>query len=118
VVLVIGSTGRNFAAGMSGGIAYVLDEIGDFSKRCNMTMVKLETVTKAAIKLTGLEAVMQDMLADDEMRIKTLITNHLQYTDSSRAKKILDNWDEYLPKFVKVMPVDYRRALMQMREEG
>lgn len=118
VVLVLGQTGRNFAAGMSGGIAYVLDEIGDFSKRCNMAMVELEAITKSAVEVTGLDAVMEDMLADDEMRIKTLITRHLQYTYSSRAKNILNNWDEYLPKFVKVMPVDYRRALIQMREEG
>ncbi|HHB92560.1 MAG TPA: glutamate synthase large subunit [Thioploca sp.] len=118
VVVVIGSTGRNFAAGMSGGISYVLDEIGDFSKRCNMAMVELETVTKTDAEISTLDVAMQNMLADDEMRLKTIITKHLQYTNSSRAKQILDNWDEYLPKFVKVMPIDYRRALTQMREDG
>ena len=118
VVVVIGPTGRNFAAGMSGGIGYVLDEIGDFNKRCNMSMVELESITKTDVEVTTLDAAMQDLLADDELRLKTIITRHLQYTNSSRAKQILDNWDEYLPKFVKVMPIDYRRALTQMREEG
>ncbi|MDM8566618.1 glutamate synthase large subunit [Candidatus Halobeggiatoa sp. HSG11] len=117
-VLVIGPTGRNFAAGMSGGIAYVLDEKGDFGKRCNMSMVELEAVTKTNAEATTLKAAMQNLLADDELRIKTLITRHLQYTGSTRAKEILANWDKYLPLFVKIMPVDYRRALVQMQEEG
>jgi glutamate synthase (NADPH/NADH) large chain len=97
-IVVLGSTGRNFAAGMSGGIAYVLDEAGNFDKCCNMSMVELEQV-------------------DDPDFLKGLIEKHLQYTDSSRAKAILDNWDEYLPRFIQVMPTDYKRALLQQAAE-
>jgi glutamate synthase (NADPH/NADH) large chain len=126
VVLVIGPTGRNFAAGMSGGIAYVLDEAGDFAKRCNMAMVELEPVTaeeEAMEKHEGmtndLEAhgrveIMGDMTRGDADRIQALLRNHAHYTGSKRAHEILLNWEYYMPKFVKVMPVDYRRALEEM----
>ncbi len=112
IVVVLGSTGRNFAAGMSGGIAYILDEAGDFEKRCNMSMVELESIQEDTSS-DELENVMDDMANHDAARLKTLIERHLHYTDSSRARKILDNWKEYLPKFVKIMPVDYRRALLK-----
>lgn len=95
-VVVLGSTGRNFAAGMSGGIAYVLDEAGDFDKRCNMSMVELEPVEEAEF-------------------LKDLLQKHLDYTNSSRAQTILDNWNDYLPRFIKVMPTDYKRALLQQK---
>ncbi len=123
VVVVLGETGRNFAAGMSGGIAYVLDETGDFEQRCNLSMVELEPVVeedtaieKAYHQGGDLEThgnVMHDMTRHDAIRLKTLIERHRQYTNSRRASDILDNWENYLPKFVKIMPVDYRRALMQ-----
>ena len=128
VVVVIGPTGRNFAAGMSGGVAYVLDELGDFDLRCNMAMVELEPVPEEAVLLEklahqggdlethGRVDVMHDMTRNDAKRIHHLISRHLHYAGSERAWHILDNWEEYLPKFVKVMPVDYRRALEEMQQ--
>jgi len=125
-VVVIGKTGRNFAAGMSGGIAYVLDEVGDFDRRCNLAMVELEPVPAedAMAKLhhqSGeleshgrVDVLRNDMSGHDKQRLVTLLQNHLRYTGSSRAREILDNLDDYLPKFVKVMPVEYRRALEEM----
>jgi glutamate synthase (NADPH/NADH) large chain len=127
VVVVLGATGRNFAAGMSGGIAYVLDEAGDFERRCNLSMVELEPVVEedealehvyhqgGDLETHGLVNVMHDMTRNDAIRLKTLIERHQHYTNSSRARHILDNWDNYLPQFVKIMPVDYRRALQQMQ---
>ncbi len=100
--VILGTTGRNFAAGMSGGIAYVLDEDGDFGRyRCNLEMVELE-----------------DVVADeDEQELRAMIEKHLHYTASDVAKRILADWDNVLPKFVKVMPVDYKRALAQMKTD-
>ncbi|TAA64887.1 glutamate synthase large subunit [Shinella sp. JR1-6] len=126
VVVVIGQTGRNFAAGMSGGVAYVLDEEGDFARRCNMAMVELEPVPEEDDMLEklhhhggdlmhkGMVDVSDDMTRHDEERLYQLVSNHLHYTGSPRAKEILDNWAEYRPKFRKVMPVEYRRALEEM----
>ncbi|WP_454289505.1 glutamate synthase large subunit [Rhizobium arsenicireducens] len=126
VVVVLGGTGRNFAAGMSGGVAYVLDESGDFASRCNMAMVELEPVPEEDDMLEklhhhggdlmhkGLVDVSGDMNRHDEERLYQLISNHLHYTDSARAKQILDNWAGFRPKFRKVMPVEYRRALEEM----
>jgi len=126
VVVVIGSTGRNFAAGMSGGIAYVLDEEGDFERRCNLSMVELEPIPAedaasqashqgADLEGHGLVDVMHDMTHYDAERLRVLLQRHARYTNSDRAQDILDNFDAYLPKFVKVMPVDYRRALEETR---
>ncbi|MGV8939750.1 MAG: glutamate synthase large subunit [Allorhizobium sp.] len=126
VVVVLGETGRNFAAGMSGGVAYVLDEKGDFASRCNMAMVELEPVPEEDDMLETLHHhggdlmhkgrvdVSGDMTRHDEERLYQLISNHLHYTGSVRAKDILDGWAEYRPKFRKVMPVEYRRALVEM----
>lgn len=126
VVVVLGETGRNFAAGMSGGVAYVLDESGDFAKRCNMAMVELEPVPEEDDMLEKLHHhggdlmhkgrvdVSGDMTRHDEERLYQLISNHLHYTGSARAKQILDNWAGFRPKFRKVMPVEYRRALEEM----
>jgi glutamate synthase (NADPH/NADH) large chain len=126
VVVVIGQTGRNFAAGMSGGVAYVLDEVGDFAERCNMAMVELEPVPEEDDMLEKLHHhggdlahkgrvdVSGDMTRHDEERLVQLISNHMHYTGSTRAKEILDNWADYRPKFRKVMPVEYRRALIEM----
>jgi glutamate synthase (NADPH/NADH) large chain len=126
VVVVLGETGRNFAAGMSGGIAYVLDEKGDFERRCNLSMVELEHIAaeddameaghqSGDLETHGRVDVMTDMTRFDAERLRQLIENQARYTGSARAREILDNWDQYLPKFVKVMPVDYRRALEEMK---
>jgi glutamate synthase (NADPH) large chain len=126
VVVVIGKTGRNFAAGMSGGVAYVLDEEGDFAMRCNMAMVELEPVPEeddmleklhhhgGDIDHKGRVDVSGDMTSHDEERLYQLISNHVHYTGSTRGKAILDDWANYRPKFRKVMPVEYRRALQEM----
>ena len=113
-VVVLGKTGRNFAAGMSGGIAYVLDDDGSFESRCNMAMVDLEPVTgKADAALDGLKG---DMRKDDAARLKRLLENHARYTNSKRAQDILADWDAYLPKFLKVMPTEFRRALNELAD--
>ncbi|MGE6782600.1 glutamate synthase large subunit [Ensifer adhaerens] len=126
VVVVLGGTGRNFAAGMSGGVAYVLDEEGDFARRCNMAMVELQPVPEeddmleklhhhgGDIMHKGMVDVSGDMTRHDEERLYQLISNHLHHTGSPRAKEILDHWTDYRPKFRKVMPVEYRRALEDM----
>jgi len=98
-VVVLGKTGRNFAAGMSGGIAYVLDEAGDFDYNCNKGLVDLIKV--------------EDKTDMDELQ--ELINKHLLFTQSHLAAKILTNWDEYLPKFVKVIPFEYRKVLEEMK---
>ena len=128
IVVVLGETGRNFAAGMSGGIAYVLDESGMFERRCNLAMVELEPVKDehdimerrrhqtGDLESHGRVDVMSDMTRFDSERLHQLIENHAHYTNSSRARTILDNWDAMLPKFRKVMPVEYRRALKEMQK--
>ncbi len=95
MVVVLGRTGRNFAAGMSGGVAYVLDEDGDFSDRCNPGMVELEPVEDPS----------------DQLALQQMLEWHLQYTGSDRAGKVLNNWKAMVPKFVKVMPTAYRKVL-------
>jgi glutamate synthase (NADPH) large chain len=129
IVVVLGSTGRNFAAGMSGGIAYVLDANGDFEQRCNMAQVDLEPIPAEDDALESLDHqggdletkgrvdVSHDMTRFDAIRLHQLIESHLDYTGSEVAREILDNWDSYLPKFVKVMPVEYRRALLEMQAQ-
>jgi len=98
-VVVLGPTGRNFAAGMSGGIAYVLDETDDFHVRCNQQMVGLEKLTEES----------------EIDQIRQLIQRHAQYTKSQRAWKVLALWEEMVPKFVKVMPKDYKRMLQAIQ---
>jgi glutamate synthase (NADPH/NADH) large chain len=127
IVVVLGKTGRNFAAGMSGGIAYVLDEAGDFDKLCNLSMVELEPllseemVNEGAYHHSGdLEAhgrvdVFRNLLDADIERLHVLVMRHAKATGSRRATEILANWKAYLPKFRKVMPVEYRRALREMK---
>jgi glutamate synthase (NADPH/NADH) large chain len=120
MVVVLGQTGRNFAAGMSGGVAYVLDEDGTFSKRCNLSMVELEAVPEeVAASETGEvgshgRVHFNHLNKADAAALHGKITKHLRYTGSVRAKLILDNWSTYLPKFVKVMPTEYRRALLEI----
>jgi glutamate synthase (NADPH/NADH) large chain len=127
VVVVLGDTGRNFAAGMSGGAAYVYDPRGDFASRCNMAMVELEKVTATQLaedprrprqKAPGShDNGMGDMLRFDAERLRILVERHLLYTDSARARFILENWETAVGQFVKVMPKDYRSALTQMETE-
>ncbi|HEX3367821.1 glutamate synthase large subunit [Phenylobacterium sp.] len=127
VVVVLGDTGRNFAAGMSGGVAYVYDPARRFDVLCNKAMVELEPVTATiggddqgrpsqrpiSVENNG----MGDMLAFDAERLKILIERHHLHTKSARAAEILANWDQALPSFVKVMPTDYRKALQDLAAE-
>jgi glutamate synthase (ferredoxin) len=100
-VVVLGETGRNFAAGMSGGIAYILDQAGDFGAiRCNKAMVGLEKL--------------EDSAEIEELR--ELIERHVEYTGSERAKAVLADWQNMLPKFVKVIPHDYKRVLQAIAQ--
>ncbi len=125
MVVVLGQTGRNFAAGMSGGVAYVLDEEGSFEKRCNLAMVELEPVPEelAALDSADVEPYghgrvhFNHLGKADAAALRGKIEKHLRYTGSVRAKLILDNWAHYLPKFVKVMPTEYRRALQEIAEQ-
>jgi glutamate synthase (NADPH/NADH) large chain len=101
-VVVLGETGRNFAAGMSGGVAYIWDPQSKFPERCNMEMVDLDPVATDA----------------DSAELKVLIERHLKFTGSSVAQGILDTWEQSLAQFVKVMPVDYKRVLAEREAEG
>jgi glutamate synthase (NADPH/NADH) large chain len=127
VVVVLGETGRNFAAGMSGGIAYVLDENGTFKERCNLAQVALEPVPEESDALEAFDhqgadlethgkVDISDMTRHDALRLRMLIQRHARYTDSHRAHFILDNWAHFQSRFVKVMPVEYRRALEEMKQ--
>jgi glutamate synthase (NADPH/NADH) large chain len=127
IVVVLGKTGRNFAAGMSGGVAYVLDEAGDFDRLCNMSMVELEPLLSEEminedtyhhsgdLESHGKVDVFKNLLEADIERLHVLITRHQNATGSKRAAEILANWKQWLPKFRKVMPVEYRRALREMK---
>ncbi len=104
-VVVLGGTGRNFAAGMSGGVAYVLDTQGDFPRRCNLQMVELEHL----------------QTPEETEEVRAMIERHARYTRSQQASRILDSWDQHVPKFVKVLPKDYKRVLQaqdRVREAG
>ena len=119
-VVVLGNTGRNFAAGMSGGIAYVYDPDGDFAARCNMAMVTLEPVLSTAEQESkGARAHWHSLLRGgvaqtDEAILKGLIERHFKYTGSTRARNLLDDWSTMRSKFVKVFPTEYKRALGEM----
>ncbi len=120
-VVVLGETGRNFAAGMSGGIAYVLDEAGDFDKRCNPAMVELERFSDTPPPVgwgSRRGYLMADPTRDDAARLRVLIERHLRYTASARARQVLAHWNDFLPKFVKIMPIDYRRALKELQAKA
>jgi glutamate synthase (NADPH/NADH) large chain len=123
VVVVLGDTGRNFAAGMSGGVAYVYDPAGRFDKLCNKAMVELGPVTAGGGQDAGRPTQrsvsvenngMGDMLAFDAERLRILIERHHLHTKSTRAAEILANWDRALGSFVKVMPTDYKKALTDL----
>jgi glutamate synthase (NADPH/NADH) large chain len=126
VVAVLGMTGRNFAAGMSGGVAYVYDADGSFKDRCNLSMVDLEPIAASDTRDSAPPAQkarsvtdngMGDMLGHDAARLRILLERHLLHSGSARAKALLEDWDAALPKFVKVMPRDYARALKNLEAE-
>jgi glutamate synthase domain-containing protein 3 len=100
VVVVLGETGRNFAAGMSGGVAFVLDEEDRFETLCNKDMVGLEDVESE----------------EDVELLRGMVERHLGWTESERARRVLKDWEEILPKFVKVMPHDLKRVLEERQE--
>ncbi len=128
IVVVLGRTGRNFAAGMSGGVAYVLDEDGTFRSRCNMAMVDLEPMPDEEeiservyhhvhdLESHGRVEVLEDMTRYDAERLHLLITRHARLTGSGRAAEILAGWKKYCPMFRKVMPLEYRRALAEIEK--
>jgi glutamate synthase (NADPH/NADH) large chain len=130
VVVVLGGTGRNFAAGMSGGIAYVYDPDGSFAERCNTSMVDLEPVAPSdpetaddpgqphQMPICAENAGMGNMLAFDAERLRILIERHRLLTDSELATALLEDWDTTLCQFVKVVPTDFRRALLELQAEN
>lgn len=113
-VVVLGKTGRNFAAGMSGGVAYVYDEDGQFAKRCNTSMVSLDKVMSAPEQEATVDKAVWHRGQTDEAAVKKLLEDHHRWTGSLRARELLDHWAESRGKFVKVFPVDYKRALGQL----
>ncbi|CAN5248766.1 glutamate synthase-related protein [soil metagenome] len=118
-VLVLGLTGRNFAAGMSGGVAYVYDVDGSFAKRCNRSMVDLEAVLPKAEHENTIERAIWHGLVDgqpqtDEEIVRSLVERHFRYTGSLAARHLLDHWNESRSKFVKVFPTEYKRALREI----
>ena len=127
IVVVLGRTGRNFAAGMSGGVAYVLDQEGTFASRCNLAMVELEPMPEDEeiseriyhhthdLESHGLVEIMSDLSQDDARRLHMLVARHARFAGSARAATILAEWDKYYPMFRKVMPVEYRRALTELK---
>ena len=130
VVVVLGDTGRNFAAGMSGGVAYVYDPKARFEDLCNPAMVELEAVGRA-VEATGTirrgrtsarssveDNGMGDVLRFDAERLRILVERHHLHTGSARARELLEDWDNALKSFIKVMPKDYKRALLQARERA
>ncbi len=127
-VVVLGPTGRNFAAGMSGGVAYVYDEAGTFAQGCNIAQVELSPISSQRDEDDGTgrplqrarsvdDAGLGDMLRHDAERLRVLLERHQLHTGSARAAAILDDWENSLPRFVKVMPTDYARALRQLEAE-
>ncbi|QKS27939.1 MAG: glutamate synthase subunit alpha [Candidatus Accumulibacter similis] len=126
-VVVLGMTGRNFAAGMSGGVAYVFDEEGTFASRCNMAQVSLEPVEEEFLARQGSDAGddleshgkvdVRHLGEIDEVLLKGLIDRHYRYTSSRQALRVLNDWERYRRRFVKVMPHEYRRALSELAKK-
>jgi glutamate synthase (NADPH/NADH) large chain len=129
VVVVLGETGRNFAAGMSGGIAYVYDPNNTFKENCNISMVELESIVPTdhdildgtkppqALSISAEDSGMGHMLNYDAERLRILIERHQRLTNSVKATNLLNDWEITLTKFIKVMPKDYRRALLELQIE-
>jgi glutamate synthase (NADPH/NADH) large chain len=114
LVVILGDVGRNFAAGMSGGIAYVYDLEGRLEAQCNLASVELESIADS----NDPGADLSDMLDYDAERVRFLVERHLAATGSARARALLDDWANAIGKFVKVMPTEYRRALLEMQAEA
>ena len=110
-VAVLGKTGRNFAAGMSGGVAYVYDEDGQFARRCNTSMVALEKVLSTSEQEATVDRAVWHQDTTDEAQLRRLLEDHNRWTGSKRARELLDNWESARTRFIKVFPVDYKRAL-------
>jgi glutamate synthase (NADPH/NADH) large chain len=126
-IVVLGKTGRNFAAGMSGGVAYVYDEDGLFEKRCNTSMASLEKVLSSSEQITAMPKSAWHAPVNvkeggerqtDEQIVKTLIERHFRYTGSERAKALLADWERSRTRFVKVLPTEYKRALGELWERA
>ena len=115
-VVVLGKTGRNFAAGMSGGVAYVYDEDGQFDTRCNLSMVTLERILPATEQEATVPRSIWHNGQTDEAQLKKLLEDHNRWTGSKRARELLDNWAASRSKFVKVFPTEYKRALAEIYE--
>jgi glutamate synthase domain-containing protein 3 len=113
-VVVLGETGRNFAAGMSGGIAYVYDIDGLFAKRCNASMVALDKVLPAAEQKAQVAEALWHRGQSDEAQLRKMLQDHHRWTGSLRARELLDKWEESRGRFVKVFPHEYKRALGEM----
>ena len=117
-VVVLGATGRNFAAGMSGGVAYVLDDDGTFTSKANTAMVTLEPVLSENEQEARITRDLWHLGLADEAILRRMVENHLRYTGSPQARKVLDNWAQYRAKFVKVFPNEYKRALGELAQKG
>jgi glutamate synthase (NADPH/NADH) large chain len=115
-VVVLGKTGRNFAAGMSGGVAYVYDEDGKFAERCNTASVKLEKVLPHEEFLSTVPRGIWHHDQSDDQQLRALVEAHSRWTGSQRARDLLDNWGAARAKFVKVFPTEYQRALGEIYE--
>tara|TARA_Y100000815_G_scaffold237586_1_gene231426 strand:- start:790 stop:1989 length:1200 start_codon:yes stop_codon:yes gene_type:complete len=122
IVLCLGKIGRNFAAGMSGGIAYVYNPKGDLKFYLNSEMVETRKIVSEGIKDNdipkNISKITQNMLSDDEVRIKFLLKNHVFYTDSPKAKDILGKWEKLSGNFVKITPLDFKRALLERENDS
>ncbi len=116
IAIVLGKTGRNFAAGMSGGIAYVYDEEENFRERCNKSMVELNNLSNLQIERNiSSSEILNNLLNFDELRLKKIIKRHVQLTNSSKGKFIIQNWEKVISKFVKITPVEYKKALQNIK---
>ena len=113
-VLVLGQTGRNFAAGMSGGVAYVYDEDGHFASRCNTAMVDLKALVSEQEQEASIDRGIWHLGQTDESTVRRLLAEHNRWTGSKRARELLDHWDAARTKFVKVFPKEYQRALAEI----
>ena len=119
VVVILGKTGRNFAAGMSGGIAYIYDEKNLFSSNCNLTMVELNNLSRTNLNSDVDETKLKTNLLDyDEIRLKHIIQDHVKMTDSLKAKNIIKNWDVIIKKFIKVTPIEYKKVLEKNKNKN
>ena len=119
VVVILGQTGRNFAAGMSGGIAYIYDKDDEFIKKCNMAMVEVDILKRANLNDDFNEELIDKNLLDfDEIRLKKIIQNHVKMTNSKKGEDILKNWDKEVSNFKKVMPTEFKRVLKSYQRDN